>query len=129
MNRRATGSGETKLEMLISYVLIGGVITSLLFVIAGMVLFYREYGNVAVSHSSQMFLRGEDFFLFFVQLFRESNSELSIRVITIGIAVLILTPYIRALLSVIYFAARENAKYLVITSFVLVLLTISLLLH
>lgn len=125
----AARSGEPKLEGVISYVLIIGVITSLLFEIVGMVLFYRAYGSLAIFHEKQMFLQGENFFIFLARLFSGSSMSRPIRVITLGIAVLILTPYVRALLSVIYFAVHENWKYLVITLFVLTILTISLLVH
>jgi uncharacterized membrane protein len=129
MKRIMAGSGEKKLEGLISYVLIIGVVTSLLLEIAGLILFYRAYGSLAISHESRMFLQGENFFIFLARLFSGSSVSWPIRVITLGIAVLILTPYVRAMLSVIYFAARGNGKYLVITLFVFTILTISLLVH
>ena len=129
MKRVAAGSGETKLEDVISYVLIIGVITSLLFEVAGIILFYRVYGSLAIFHERQMFLQGENFFIFLARLFSGSSANWPIRLITLGIAVLILTPYVRAVLSVIYFAVHENWKYLVITLFVLTILTTSLLIH
>jgi uncharacterized membrane protein len=76
-----------------------------------------------------MFLRGENFFIFLARLFSGSSMSWPIRVITLGIAVLILTPYVRAMLSVIYFAVKGNGKYLVITLFVFTILTISLFVH
>jgi uncharacterized membrane protein len=129
MNRVAAGKGDTKLEGVISYVLIIGVVTSLLFEVAGIILFYHAQGNLAVSHDGRMFLRGENFFIFLVRLFSGSSASWPIRVITLGIAVLILTPYVRAMLSVIYFTVRGNVKYLVITLFVFTILTISLFVH
>jgi uncharacterized membrane protein len=129
MRRVAVGSGDTKLEGVISYVLIIGVVASVLLEIAGIILFYRAYGNLAISHDGRMFLQGENFFIFLARLFSGSSASWPIRLITLGIAVLILTPYVRAMLSVIYFAVKENGKYLVITLFVLTILTISLLVH
>jgi uncharacterized membrane protein len=129
MKRITAGSGDTKLEEVISYVLIIGVVTSLLFEVAGMLLFYRAYGSLAISQDSRMFLRGKNFFIFLVQLFAGSPASLSIKLFTLGIAALILTPYVRAVLSVIYFAVKGNGKYLVITLFVFTILTISLLIH
>ena len=129
MKRLAAGSGDTKLEGVISYVLIIGVVTSLLLEIAGLILFYRAYGSLAISHDSRMFLRGENFFIFLARLFSGSSAGWPIRLMTLGIAVLILTPYVRAIFSVIYFAVKENGKYLVITLAVLTILTISLLVH
>ncbi len=129
MKRIAGASGETKLEDVISYVLILGVLVSLMLEVAGMILFYGDYGSLAISQDSRMFLRGENFFAFLFQLLWGSSSGLSIKVITLGIAVLILTPYVRAMLSVVYFGAKGNKKYLAITLFVFVILTISLLIH
>ena len=48
---------------------------------------------------------------------------------TLGIALLILTPYARVILSVLYFIGRKDLKYILITLFVFILLTISLLFH
>ena len=129
MRGTALGSGETKLEDVISYVLIIGVVISLVLETTGIVLFYRVYGSLAVSNDSQMFLRAKTFLLFLTRHFSGSSASRPIRMISLGIAVLILTPYVRALLSVIYFAVRGNGKYLVITLVVLVVLTVSLLIH
>ena len=129
MNRIAAGRDDTKLEGVISYILIIGVIASLLFEIAGIILFYNAYGSLAISHDRLMFLRGENFFIFLARHFSGSSASPPVRVMTLGIAVLILTPYVRALLSVIYFAVRKHGKYLVITLVVLVILTASLLIH
>jgi uncharacterized membrane protein len=45
----------------------------------------------------------------------------------LGMAILILTPYVRAVLSVVYFASRKNLTYLIVTLFVLIVLTVSML--
>jgi uncharacterized membrane protein len=45
---------------------------------------------------------------------------------SVGVVILILTPYVRVLMSVLYFAWEKNTKYILITLFVLLLLTISL---
>jgi uncharacterized membrane protein len=137
MKRRGQRDTDSSLENVISYVLIIGVLTSLLLEIGGMMLFYHSYRSLAISHERWAFLRGENFSRFMAQLFSGSHAESSmaksigssISLITLGIAVLILTPYVRALLSVVYFAARGNRKYFAITLFVVVLLTISLFLH
>jgi uncharacterized membrane protein len=129
MVNRTGGSGEEKLESLISYLLIIGVAASLLFELTGLLLYYRTYGSFTISHDRQMFLGGEDFFTFLAQLVSGSFATGALGLMTLGIAVLILTPYLRAILSVIYFASQRNLKYLAITFFVLMILTITLLLH
>jgi uncharacterized membrane protein len=40
-----------------------------------------------------------------------------------------MTPYLRVVASVVYFGLVRNAKYLIITLFVLIILTASLLVH
>jgi uncharacterized membrane protein len=40
-----------------------------------------------------------------------------------------ITPYVRVLASVVYFGVVRNLKYVIITAFVLVILTASLLVH
>src|SRR3974377_2075469 len=111
MKQSASGDGDSRLESGISYVLIIGVVTSLVLEFVGVILFYRSYGSLAISHERWAFLQGENFFRFLVELFSESRGDSStgasmsrsMSFITLGIAVLILTPYVRALLSVFYF--------------------------
>jgi len=130
VNREGSGSGETKLETWISRVLIVGVAISLILLGAGMVLFYRSSHSTAISLESTMSIHGQDFFTFLVRLVTETPEvPFPLYLMTLGIAVLILTPYVRAVMSVIYFASMKNVKYLIITLFVLVILTVSLATH
>jgi len=48
---------------------------------------------------------------------------------TLGVATLILTPFVRVIASALYFVWRKNTKYVLITAFVLVALTVSLASH
>jgi uncharacterized membrane protein len=57
------------------------------------------------------------------------NGVTAVAFITVGIIVLILTPYIRAVTSLVYFVWEKNRYYVLITLFVLVVLTLSLALH
>jgi uncharacterized membrane protein len=41
----------------------------------------------------------------------------------------LLTPYVRVILSAVFFTREKNFKYMMITIFVLIILTISLTLH
>ncbi len=126
----AEGSGEAKLENWISYILIAGVLVSLALETVGIILFYRLYHSVSISHGAEMFVRGQDFFTFLVRLLYEMPTDITaFRLMTLGIAILILTPYLRAVMSVVYFARQRNLKYLFITLFVLVILTASLMRH
>ena len=77
-----------------------------------------------------MFLQGRNFFTLLSELLRETLTSYStVRLMALGVAVLILTPYVRAVMSVAYFASRKNIKYTIITAFVLTLLTVSLVSH
>jgi hypothetical protein len=60
-----------------------------------------------------------------------ASGQLSARLlVSLGVAVLLFTPYLRVLASVVFFAAVErNWKYAVFTSFVLIVLTYSLLMR
>jgi hypothetical protein len=48
---------------------------------------------------------------------------------TPGIVILLLTPYLRVVFSVLYFSFEKDYKYALITLFVLIVLTLSLTLH
>jgi uncharacterized membrane protein len=124
------GSGETKLETIISYLLVAGVLASLVLEVSGIILFYRAHASLAISQDKAMFLSGQNFFAFLLRLHTErSSTGIAILLMTLGVAVLLLTPYIRVILSVLYFAFNKNLKYFVITLFVLLVLTASLMMH
>ena len=123
-------SSEPKLEKVISYLLITGVIISLLLEILGVIILYRSYGHLDISQDTSMFIRGHDFFTFIYQQLESGHAAGSaILLLTAGIIVLILTPYVRVIASVVYFAWEKNTKYVLITLFVLVVVTLSLALH
>ena len=130
MNKERLGSGESKLETSISYLLIIGVITSLLLEVVGIVLLYRFYGRLDISQDTSVFIQGRDFFSFiYRQIATKQSAGPGVLFMTAGIIVLILTPYIRLLTSVVYFAVEKNIKYVVITLFVFIVVTLSLALH
>jgi len=130
MTEPTLGSGEAKLETIISYLLIAGVIVSLILEAIGIILYYGTYGNVQVSQNPNVFIIGQNFFAFIIyqtqHLFGMQNALLFM---LLGLIILILTPYIRAITSVIYFAWEKHYKYVLITLFVLIVLTVSLALH
>ncbi|MGA3288970.1 MAG: DUF1634 domain-containing protein [Candidatus Bathyarchaeia archaeon] len=130
MTSPGLGSGESKLETVVSYILIIGVVVSVLLEIIGISLFYRTYGNEQVSQSKTVFISGQNFFVFiFDQIQHFFGSQNAIMFMTLGLIILILTPYIRAISSVVYFAWEKNRNYVLITLFVLIVLTVSLVLH
>lgn len=125
-----SSNGEPKLETGISYLLIIGVIISLLLEIIGMILFYNSYGHLVTVQDINIFIQGHNFFGFVLEQFQGKfiggNAFLFM---TSGIIILILTPYIRVIASVIYFGWQKNIQYVLITFFVLVVITLSLALH
>jgi len=126
----ASRVNESKLETIVSYLIIFGVAVSVVLEVVGIVLYYGAYGTLEISSSPNFYITGENFFVFVIEKF--SNlfvSENALLFMTLGIIVLILTPYTRAITSFIYFSWEKNSKYMLITLFVLVVLTISLLLH
>lgn len=130
MTANRSGSGGPKLETSISYLLIVGVIVSLVLEIIGIIILYRSYGHLAISQDTSMFIQGHNFFSFIYEQFQGKHAEGSaILCLTAGIIVLILTPYIRVIASVIYFGWEKNIKYVLITLFVLAVVTLSLALH
>ena len=130
MNLSERNSGESKFELAISYLLGAGVVTSLILIGVGILLFYAEFGSLAISEKKVMFLQEKNFFYFLYDLFREGNSQgRALWTMTLGIAVLILTPYARVLLSVLYFFWEKDFKFSLITLFVLLVLTLSLAAH
>jgi uncharacterized membrane protein len=130
MKSDVLGSGESKLETAISYLLILGVVISLFLEVIGLILFFHSYSNLNILENSVAFIRGENFFSFVFTLFQWENMQNSaLLFMTLGLVVLILTPYIRVIMSVIYFAWKKNSKYVLMTLFVLITLTVSLALH
>lgn len=125
------GSGESKLETAISYLLITGIVISLVLTTSGVVLFYIYYGNLNISLDNQlMYVHGQNFFSFLYELVTQQYSQNnSITLITIGVATLLATMYLRVVLSLFYFTWKKDIRYLLITAFVLTVLTLSLTLH
>jgi len=117
-------------ESVISYILIIGVVASLVLIIAGLILYCLQ-GNLDIQlEKPEVYIQGNDFFTFLGGLLTGSfQTSKALYFMTLGIAVLILTPFIRVLASVLYFGVIRDAKYVVITLFVLIVLTISLSLH
>ncbi len=120
---------ESKLENAISYLLITGVMVSVLLEISGVILYLSEHGNLLISQGGGAFIQGKDFFSFIYNFWHDYAGNASVLLMIAGIVILILTPFIRIVLSVIYFSWEKNRKYVFITLFVLVVITLSLTLH
>ncbi len=119
------GSGFD-MEVLVGYILLVGVLLSVALILTGVVWNWIASGHLELSYSIQ----GANFLKFTVGtttkiLQGKLNAE---NIVNLGIVTLLLTPYLRVLASVIYFAfALHNWKYTLFTAFVFAVLTYSLL--
>lgn len=119
---------EFDLEVLVSSILIGGVIISIILILIGITWHYLTTSTLTLAYN----LPKQNFFNLSVATLRHAfiigfKPDTSI---TLGIIVLMLTPYVRILSSVIYFAFREkNIKYTIFTTFVFSALSYSLFLR
>lgn len=125
-----TQKEEQGLDKTIGYTLIIGVIITILLEINGMVVEYFQTGNIYLTFTTPWRLTGDNFFAYSVGLVSSFNKRLdAITIMALGIVVLMFTPYIRVIASVAYFLKQKDLKYLVITLFVLVVITVSLAVH
>jgi uncharacterized membrane protein len=124
---RAT-SPELDVDLLVGYLLLGGVLVSVTLILAGLTWQWSAAGHLQLEHA----LTGENLFRLALTDARQIASGPSgpRLLINTGIITLMLTPYVRVLASVMYFAlAEHNRKYTVFTGFVLAVLTYSLFLR
>jgi uncharacterized membrane protein len=131
MNSSGTGCGENRLETLTSIILIIGVALSLCLEATGIVYYYLQHGNLNIATSDMsLFVHGSNFFSFLYSIFTsESASTGAVFFITLGMAVLILTPYTVVVAAFLYFLKKMNLRYLAVTGVVLTIITVSLVLH
>ncbi len=116
------------MDTLVGYILLVGVILSLILIIAGSSWHWINTGNLQFDYS----LQGKNFFNFLhLDLLALFAGDLRPRLlVNLGVAVLLLTPYLRVLASIFYFALVDrNWKYTAFTAFVFIVLTYSLFLR
>lgn len=119
------------LEKIISYILMVGVMTSLIMEAVGLVLYAMDKGTTEIGLSDpEAYISSQDFFAYVIGVVTLTLSDFNYAsVMALGLALLMLTPYLRVVASVIYFAFSRNYKYVVITLIVLAMLTVSLITH
>lgn len=119
---------QFRMDVLVGYVLLGGVVSAMVLIAIGLIWHWAATGTLGLDYS----MGGMNFFQFVV-----SDVETIIRtgfgprrMINLGVAVLMLTPFVRVASSMLYFGVVEhNWKYTVFTGFVLAVLTYSLFLR
>jgi len=116
------------MEILVGYILQTGVLLSMTLIAVGVVWRWLSTGTLGFDYT----ITGMNFFEFVLSDIQQMLAGmLRPRLLAnLGIATLMLTPYIRVLASMVYFAiAEHNRKYTVFTGFVFVVLTYSLFLR
>jgi uncharacterized membrane protein len=113
------------METVVGYILLVGIMLSLALIVTGLLWHWTAVGHLRLEYT----IAGMNLFQFVLadvqQLF--SSSVHPRVVVSSGIAVLMLTPYIRVFSSTLYFAFVEhNWKYTAFTGLVLGVLTYSL---
>jgi len=116
------------IEVLVGYILLAGVLTSVALILSGLVWRWARTGEIGIQYS----ISGMNFFQFLVSDVQQvATGQFRPRLlVSLGIALLMLTPFVRVFASMIYFlVAAHNWKYTAITGFVLIVLTYSLFLR
>ncbi len=119
---------ESKMDVLIGYILLVGVLLSIMLIAIGVVWHYVVTGHIGLNYS----IAGMNLFQFVASEIREAVLfHLRARLfVNLGIATLMLTPYVRVLASMVFFAFEErNHKYTTFTAIVFIILTYSLFLR
>jgi uncharacterized membrane protein len=130
-NRPAADARTTRqlgMDTLVGWILLDGVLLSLGLLVIGMCWRWERAGTLSLDYQ----LAGMNLFEFVLTEVRmATHGELRPRLmINLGIAVLMLTPYLRVVVSLAYFlVALKNWKYASFTAVVLVILTYSLFLR
>lgn len=116
------------MDALVGYTLLGGLLLSLVLIIAGLIWQWLLTGSLTVEYV----IKGMNLSGFLAQVVSQivSGKVGPETVLNLGICILLLTPFVRVLVSVFYFAiAQHNWKYVAFTVTVLSILTYSLFLR
>ena len=122
------GSRYDFLEILSSHILRSGVITSCSLIAAGLIaLLLGDRSSLFPQNLSQLI--STDYArptLNVNTLIKGIESFNPIFILQLGMLVLLATPILRIVVSVVYFAAKKDGKYLVVTIFILSILLFSI---
>ncbi len=119
---------QEKMDLLVGYLLSGGVALSITLIAVGLLWHLVRTGHFTLDYT----LTGENLFEFVAREIRiAAEGRLGPRaLVNGGIAVLMLTPYLRVMASMLYFMiGLKNWKYSLFTGIVLIILTYSLFLR
>jgi uncharacterized membrane protein len=116
------------MEALVGFILLIGVLLSMALIAIGVVWHWLATGQIGLQYS----MSGMNLFGFVLADMRQifSGAFRPRLFVNLGIAVLMLTPYVRVFASMLFFAFVErNPKYTIFTAFVFSVLTYSLFLR
>ncbi len=119
---------EIDMDLIVGYILLVGVLVSIALILVALIWKWKLTGNIEFEFN----LSGVNFFeIASHEFWLAASGALSPRLMLgLGILTLMLTPFVRVLVSMIYFmVALRNWKYTLFTAFVLVVLTYSLFLR
>lgn len=117
--------GDRDIELLIGQVLRIGVVTASLIALAGGILYLVQHGGTAVPDYSHFTGEGEAFTTF-GGILHGVFSLKATAVIQFGVLVLLATPIVRIVFSLIAFALEKDRMYVVITLIVLAIILFSM---
>jgi uncharacterized membrane protein len=116
---------KNDIEDLISHILTFGVIFSIIFLSIGVIIYLIQTKEIILEENWT--LKGENLFIVLINIFNKIfQNNLSYTFMAIGILLLMLTQYIRVIVSVAYFSIIKDWKYVVITLIVFIILTLSI---
>lgn len=117
------------LQVGISWILRVGVALSVVLEAAGVVLNYARTGESTLYPLDAMWrVSGGNFFDFTYSAARSLVTGVTpIALVSLGVVALMFTPYVRVAAAVVYYGVEKDWKYVAITSFVFLLITVALL--
>ena len=117
----------SRLEITIGWILIIGVLASVVFESIGLALNYTQTRDLSVTLSPAWNVQSSNFFSFVVSALPSVvTAPSAVSLVALGIVLLMLTPYARVVVSVIYYGVTKDYRYFGITLLVLAIITISL---
>ena len=105
------------------------MILSVAFEASGLLLNYAQTGSSSLGFSSQSIWRvkGGNFFDFVTSTAGSAVAGVTaLELVSIGIVILMLTPYFRIIAAVVYYTVERDWKYVAITLFVFSVITSAL---
>ena len=120
--------GHFDMEVLVGYILFVGVLLSVALIVIGLFWHWLSEGELELKYP----LRGTNLFAFLLILSKQllTGTFHPRLLVSLGIAVLLLTPLVRVIASMVYFSVvLHNWKYTAFTGFVTAVLTYSLFLR